>query len=401
MSLSISYMGTKRHLAPTVQRLARECKAGPMLDVFSGMCAIGRAVAPARQVWSNDLQYFASEVARALFCDDSAGAHSKKILENISKHYSDLYRQNCLIYHQRLLDENFAIINKDIYKSDEIFLYSIHRAQNSTITRGCSSQYSLFLERFSGSYFGYRQALEADCIFGAINLSFDMGELSAGERRWALIALGAALSKVSTTTGHFAQPLRPKPANSGKFFSQRSRSVWSEWVTNLAETKAVGCKDWRSRNFAFRSDAIDLLHDLRSASSRPGVVYADPPYTRDQYSRYYHVLETVLLYDFPACSGTGLYRDDRAVSAFSQSAKIEEALDDLIKTTRLLEADLILSYPSDGLLAASEAVIPAMIKSHYGRAPEIYELAHNHSTMGASKGDAKRAVREMLYKVSV
>jgi adenine-specific DNA methylase len=56
------------------------------------------------------------------------------------------------------------------------------------------------------------------------------------------------------------------------------------------------------------------------------VIYADPPYTRDHYSRFYHVLETMCLGDSPEVSTTlltgegatsrGLYRADRHQSPF-------------------------------------------------------------------------------------
>ncbi|WP_239508159.1 DNA adenine methylase, partial [Proteus mirabilis] len=35
------------------------------------------------------------------------------------------------------------------------------------------------------------------------------------------------------------------------------------------------------------------------------MVYADPPYTSVQYSRYYHVLNVLTDYDYPVCEGPG------------------------------------------------------------------------------------------------
>ncbi|WP_413816507.1 DNA adenine methylase, partial [Pigmentiphaga sp.] len=55
MPLPVSYMGTKRQLAAFVSELVERSSPGPMLDVFAGMCAVGSAVAPKRQVWTNDL----------------------------------------------------------------------------------------------------------------------------------------------------------------------------------------------------------------------------------------------------------------------------------------------------------------------------------------------------------
>ena len=40
-----------------------------------------------------------------------------------------------------------------------------------------------------------------------------------------------------------------------------------------------------------------LAKGIRGMKQRPAIIYADPPYTDDQYSRFYHLYETALLYD--------------------------------------------------------------------------------------------------------
>ena len=67
MGVEITYMGTKRALAPAVADVIGQAQTGTLLDAFSGMCAVGEAVGPRRVVWNNDVQVFASEVAKALF----------------------------------------------------------------------------------------------------------------------------------------------------------------------------------------------------------------------------------------------------------------------------------------------------------------------------------------------
>src|SRR5258706_8705215 len=76
MGVNVSYMGTKKELAPAVADVIRHSQRGVMLDAFAGMCAVGEEVAPSRQVWSNDVQLFAAEVGRALFTshDEPPGA---------------------------------------------------------------------------------------------------------------------------------------------------------------------------------------------------------------------------------------------------------------------------------------------------------------------------------------
>src|SRR5205823_8991910 len=66
-SIALSYMGTKHVLAPDIARVIGSARRGPVLDGFSGMCAVGQAIGPTRQVWTNDVQVFASIVAKSLF----------------------------------------------------------------------------------------------------------------------------------------------------------------------------------------------------------------------------------------------------------------------------------------------------------------------------------------------
>ncbi|MCH9020675.1 MAG: DNA adenine methylase [Proteobacteria bacterium] len=90
MTLDVSYMGTKRVIAPKVAAVIQNGPPGPLLDLFSGICAVGSAVAPSRQVWSNDIQNFASTVAKAFFTspnlplhfDDAARAARQPYLKN-------------------------------------------------------------------------------------------------------------------------------------------------------------------------------------------------------------------------------------------------------------------------------------------------------------------------------
>ena len=88
--LAISYMGTKRPLAPLVAELATDCQSGACLDLFSGMCAVGQQLSPKRHIWSNDLQSFASLVAKCQFCsiDDAPDPRSVEIL------IGDAFRQH-------------------------------------------------------------------------------------------------------------------------------------------------------------------------------------------------------------------------------------------------------------------------------------------------------------------
>jgi adenine-specific DNA-methyltransferase len=397
-ALIVSYMGTKRHLAHHVRQLASDCPSGPLLDGFSGMCAIGQSLASDRQIWSNDLQAFAHEVALAQFCSAAGKIGTRRMIAAMEP----LVEENLTLcrsaFSLSLQAEALALEERDVEQAEADFQRSSIAANNLSVRNSCLPSYTLLAARYGGTYFGHMQSCEGDSIRYGLDALLDREEIDKDSHRWGLIALCAAMSKVSTTTGHFAQPLKPKTGNSTKHFSQRGRSVWNEWVALLPSMKALGSRSWRRKNKAFRGDTIDLLKDLQGSGDHPSLIYADPPYTKDQYSRYYHVLETIILYDYPDCHGSGLYRADRASSTFSQSSQVEEALDHLIEGAKKLSAALILSYPAEGLLKNSTSVIPRIIYEHYGSYPDILEIDYKHSTMGASKGRDKHEVREILYR---
>lgn len=401
VSFGISYMGTKRHLVPSLSAIIASCRDGIFLDVFSGMCTVGRAVAPRRQVWSNDLQVFSQLVAEAQFCSADAPISALAIhglaaplfqsnLENCRADFCDLYDR-----------EKQAVEAGDCSELADIFDLSIARAQATEAGDRSNGRNDLFIQRYAGTYFGYDQASEIDSIRYALDQLRDAGRVTSDQWRTLLLCLCMAMSKCSNSTGHFAQALYPKSNNIKKVVGQRRRSVWVEWIEAISHVNPVGTSAWRGGNKAFRSDAKDLLWALPEFEPKPSVIYADPPYTQDQYSRYYHIYETAVLYDHPSCEGRGLYRPDRASSPFSLASKVEQAFDELIEAASRLKSCLVLSYPQSGMLRNSDETIPKMIKAHFGITPDRFELPHRHSTMGASKGATTHDVTEVIYRVAV
>ncbi len=400
VSLGISYMGTKRHLVPDLKEIISSCRKGIFLDVFSGMCSVGRAVAPDRQVWSNDLQSFAQLVAATHFCSSDplisrfealgvTAAYRRSKIDELSDTFSAF-----------LAAEHAALENSDIGALATIFDQAVSSAQ-SALQITAAGDYDLFSRRYAGTYFGYQQTVEIDAIRFALDRLRAEGRATADQWQALVVALCIAMSRCSNSTGHFAQSLYPKAANIKKVIAKRRRNITSEWLTAIDEVMPIASQDWRKGNHAFRKDATDLLSSLREFQIKPSVVYADPPYTKDQYSRYYHVYETAVLYDYPPCSGMGLYRPDRATSPFSLASKVEEAMDGLIMAVAKIGSCLVLSYPQDGLLHNSTEAIPKMIRKHFGCDADHINISHQHSTMGASKGASTHDVTEVIYRVAI
>lgn len=395
MGVGISYMGTKREIAPAVREVVSAARSGPLLDAFAGMCSVAEEVGTSRQVWTNDVQIFAAEVGRALFTsrDDPM---SPLLAANLHYDSFDRHRARLTGKFRRALEAEDEMLLSTSFGAFAKMRKRLAIRLKREVIRSRKRSRNLFTLVYSDSYFGVRQAIEADAIVESIDRASKLAN-AEDRRRWLLIALGRALLKVANSTGHFAQYLKPNEGSFQRFLSQRRRSLWAEWLFSIGELSPVGTSDWRRRNRGFNDDALPLLTRLEKARDYPSVIYADPPYTDDQYSRFYHIFETLFLYDYPVVSGAGLYRPNRFATPFSLKSKAPGAFRSLVKSCARIGADLVLSYPTNGLLCEAGTDIENLLRGSYGSVERCYALPHDHSTFGASKGSASAEVTELIY----
>ena len=81
----------------------------------------------------------------------------------------------------------------------------------------------------------------------------------------------------------------------------------------------------------------------------------------------------------------------------SQVSKVTGAFDALLGSIAGIGADLVLSYPTNGLLYEAKANPEQLLRKHFKYVEQRYSATHNHSTFGASKGIQKAAVTEVIY----
>ena len=398
-------MGTKRDVASCVASVIADAPPGPMLDLFSGVCAIASAVAPSRQIWCNDIQLFAATVGKAFFTSPILPCTPDYAAETVHASFS----HNCRTLYKRfgaeLRREEEALLSghAGLISSLEYTMPNVSTCKQLDQERELLAQlplefpYRLFSITYSGSYLGLHQCIQVDSIRYAVDNLYHHKILDENQHLWLCLALCQAMSKVATTTGHFAQYMRIKEKTSKRFVAQRRRSVWLEWLKALFEITPLGTRAWRSKNRVFMKDATTLLPFLRNDIERPAVIYADPPYTSDQYSRYYHLYETLLLYDYPESIATGRYRPDRFRSPYSLKTQVATAMESLVSDCAKLGSRLVLSYPEHGLLPNSRQYILSLLKRYYGSVASVVSFDHFHSTLGGSKGQEKNRVKELLF----
>jgi adenine-specific DNA-methyltransferase len=388
----IKYMGSKRSLAPKIaNRISREHPGATVLDVFSGMCAVGSELANRHTLYTNDVHAFAEVVARSLFAssnDTPSATEISKLLAAFGRNKRALSAAMAMeLKHEKRAIAAIDETNKwrrfrDFTKRELNRKFPIETNGLDSLEkyRACPQRfpYRLCASYFSNSYFGVEQAIEIDSIRYAID------QLPEKFRFRYLAALIHAVSHCAAAPGHFAQFLTPRDQQNTIYISNiRKRSILTRFLATLVSFPEADCLA-RDENRIFRSDATTLLKKQKqSFSKRDFVIYADPPYSKAQYSRYYHVLETLTLYDYPPCDGKGRYRADRFQTDFSRVTGVVRAMTDFVKACSNVGAPLYLSYPRNGLLSRAGGDLRSILKEHYDVVRLVAHEPLNHSTMGA------------------
>jgi adenine-specific DNA-methyltransferase len=401
-------MGNKLDIAPDVAALVAAVNPGkPFLDVFCGMCSVGGAIQDGRPVWGNDVQRAAALAAHCLLAQPQlppAAATMASMLQSAFDRNRDRLNDRFALQ----LDEEVAVLRDPTtarYKSaaaswphvgNEAALADEARSLAQSRER---VPFRLATLTFAWGYFGLRQAVEIDSLRYAIHRARANGRISRAEYDWCLLAYLQACSVTASAPGHFAQFLRATSETSlQRVVRQRRRSVWEEFLVALGELKPYGSAEWRESNRVFNRDVRRIWPAVRGAGFAGGLVYADPPYSTDHYSRYYHVLETLLRYDYPLAEGVGRYRPDRFVTPFSLKTKVARAFDRLARGVAGADATLVLSYPSNGLLLKRDpSGLERVLGKHFGRVEAVLRQPSRHSTLGARHGNAHNAVDELVY----
>jgi adenine-specific DNA methylase len=207
---------------------------------------------------------------------------------------------------------------------------------------------------YAGTYFGIVQAVEIDRIRGGIARSAETGHISPWEESVLLTALLSAASECAFSAGkHYAQPHRIRPDKDLSFIrsrilSDRSKDLGEIFHARLAAIIRAACSagpGHATRRLTLEENSADPY-----LMGRFQAIYADPPYTAQQYSRFYHVPEIICAYRVPRLQEVdgrvtrGIYPEGRFKSAFCSRRQVKAAFGDLVELASAHEAVLFLSY---------------------------------------------------------
>lgn len=398
-SIPLRYMGTKRSLGPVVRDELLLVSDGRVADLFCGMASVAAGLASQRPILANDAAKFAACFARARFLDAERPKGSE-VVRQLVPLFRDAQSKLRRRYARRLKAEREAV-DGTAQSLRDLMERTPHAGNSADVRRSIASvrglnepdDYRLATLYFSASYFSIQQSIEIDALRYAIDRITDSDK--NGVRDWLLSTWLSAAGSLVNAPGHTAQFLKPTTtAVAARVVRQWRRSMWEGFVEKLGDLELQGSRDWREENIVTSQDALDLVGSglLESVAA----VYADPPYTVDHYSRFYHVYETLFLYDYPKSIGAGRYRDGRFFTPFSRVGEVEAAFRDLTSAIAEQDKPLVLSYPSVGVLNKAGVDLRDLLGESFNQVREI-EIKLKHSTLGASTGTQSKQAVEKVY----
>lgn len=398
----IYYLGCKTSFTSAIKAAIDEVdpSGGRLVDLFAGTGSVGAALGAFREVTTVDVQEYSRVLCSAVLSPPDL---SQTEIENIvaSALRDETAKQTLwclqpLIEHERdciaaaaIGDFNAlveliespplpvrAITELEVPSTrlNDASSEAVRRFHEAGLWQSAETTVSRY---FGGLYFSFTQAAMLDAVLTIANSSSEQNQDSL-----TAAALSTASQLVNTVGKQFAQPIRPRD-KSGVVKSslvkivQRDRSLdalemYQTWLGKYASLpRAIG------RPQALRQDYLDAIAQNASSFS---VIYADPPYTRDHYSRFYHVLETMCLRDNPAISkvmkngslvpSRGAYREDRHQSDFCVRSTAPAAFEGLFRTAREHDLPLVLSYSPH---EADDGTHPRVVSMS-----QIIDLANQH-----------------------
>lgn len=298
------YIGNKRNLIDDIESFIRKhvpeslIKDGVFLDLFAGVNSVAMHFKRYMPVITNDSMYFSYVLARGMVTINTPPDFST-LNANIAAQDVLDYLNNLPVYD---LIEGFIANNYTLHDSDREYLSAENGKRVDTIRHTVEEWHTSGLIDEDGYYY-------------------------------LLACLIRAISKVSNTRGSYAAFLKDTDVRS---------------LQPLMLTHPILLDNHRE-NKAYCSDAIELLSTVSAH-----ICYIDPPYSQQQYSSNYHLLETVCMNDIPLIKGkTGVRQyNDSQKSKFCSTVYATQTLYRLIEACQ--SPHIIISYTSRGIITSQE-----------------------------------------------
>ena len=376
-------MGSKSKIMDFVLKgINQVYDGGVVCDLFSGSGSLAGAIGQQCPVHSNDVQSY----SRIL-----ADTYNKVFFDNDAPSSSNLIEQA-----ERIVNQNRMNLDLVYSKTMSLNAYNkIEDKQKKLLNKTFDYEWHLFSKNYSGTWWSYEQCLWIDAIR-------QVAEKYKNEEFYPAIlsSLMFGMAYTSQGTGHYAQYRDAKSQSSLRdILIYRRRSIRDYFIRKFEEISKYIPKS--SSSIPHASTTLDYRDSLKKFEG--GTVYADPPYCFVHYSRFYHALETLVLYDFPNLQiqrgnvVKGRYREERHQSPFCIKSQVPKAFIELFEGVKNTNSNLVLSYSNTGMITIDEVrdmsqnILP-------NKRIELFTTDHQHMTLGR-KEDRTRNVKECLFLI--
>jgi 16S rRNA G966 N2-methylase RsmD len=327
----VKYMGSKRSLlANGLGDLIRDRARAKsrVVDLFAGTALISWFAAEVigSKVLAVDLQEFSKILAEAVV------SRTRPLEAGVLSRYWLLHAERCR-------NRSLAWKEARFWQGREISKRLVAEARLL-----CTTQQGVgpVWDSYGGYYFSPAQALTLDYLRRHLPESREA-------RAVCLSALIISATRCVAAPGHTAQPFQPT-----KTALPYIESAWRRDPLFICHDvlPMIARRHARRKGEAVVGDALDVAQSLNSKD----LVIVDPPYSSAQYSRYYHVLETLARGACGPVFGTGRYPPiaERPQSEFSRRTGAKKAFEVLVATLSERGCEAILTFPqhagSNGLI---------------------------------------------------
>ncbi len=295
-----------------------------------------------------------------IFFDAFAG--TGVVAKAATAHYNSIIVNDLLYSNEVIYRAFFGEGNYSLKKLDEV----------SELANLLKKSDNYFSRNFGGKYFTPGDSR----LIGAYRLAIDslLPSESDRNRHIALASLIYSADRSAITVGHYEAFLR----------NGRNRPFSFELINPQKVSAEV-----------YRQDANSLARKVVS-----DVTYLDPPYNSRQYSRFYHVLETLTKWDDPELFGVALKPSPENISDYCKTAA-PASLSDLVQAlnTKFIVISYNNTYNSKSSSSQNKITLEqiAEIAKSKGKT-RILEMPYKHFNAGNS--DFKDH-REFLFTIEV
>ena len=210
---------------------------------------------------------------------------------------------------------------------------SWRRSAQELCSSDAAAKASLIWRCYGGHYFSPTQALSFDAMLLALPDEDELREL-------CLAATIISASNCVAAPGHTAQPFKATPTA-----ARYLREAWLRDPFHYARVALKGLCPLHAVNpgTAIVGDANQIARKLKPDD----IVFVDPPYSGVQYSRFYHVLETIARGTCGEITGVGRCPplQERPNSRYSRKGGSTQAIEDLLCILAANGCTVVLTFP--------------------------------------------------------